>query len=731
MPSILDIKSQIDLIKQLSNIMTNDESFQLAKLCSKLLRENPEIARDAIIRVHDIWEMVPENTRTIWNDITESAGLYPYVNPKHLSTSALLRYEYHRSKFMPDVVLHEEQATISHELINKRSVVVGAPTSFGKSLLIEEIIASRIYNNIVIIQPTLALIDETRRKLTKYRDHYKIVLSTSQAPSASRSNIFLFTGERVVEYQNFPKIDFFIVDEFYKLSLDREDDRSVVLNQAFSKLLSLTSKFYMLGPMISSIPLKFRERFELTWIPTKFSTVAVNEYHINEMLKIKISKKNKNESLNALLSLVKGQTIIYCSSPQKATERALEYAFSLSTEPKESHLQDIRSWIKENINERWSLGFALSLGIAFHHGALPRHLGASIVEEFNKGSIKYLFCTSTLIEGVNTSAKNVILFDHTRGRNPIDFFDYRNIAGRSGRMREHFVGNVIKFEKEPEQMELNVDIPIFDQEYAPLEILISMGEDQIDENGRERIREFKKLPYDLQYLYKLNSGITVEAQESIIRKIQSNLTFYHSNISWSPVPKKFDDLSTIIELGWEFLRGPGDQTYIPNVGRLTARWLASFAFSYIKLKSINAVISQYSKDAFWIGKIPETQDRIDTISYTILHIARHWFDYKLPKWLTVISNIQEYVFKQNRLKPGNYLFLASELENSFIHPNFAALIEYDIPISAINKLTRSIDPKKTADENIKVISEIHDTDLRKLGLGEYELKKVGNLKRSV
>lgn len=730
MPTILDIKNKIDQIKQRSKNMTNDESFQLAILCSKLLRKDSEIAREAIIRVHDIWEKVPESTHTIWNDITESAGLYPYVNPKHLSTSALLRYEYHRSKYMPNVVLHEEQAIISHELINKRSVVVGAPTSFGKSLLIEEIIASRIYNNIVIIQPTLALIDETRRKLAKYRDHYKIVLSTSQTPS-TRSNIFLFTGERVVEYQNFPKIDFFIVDEFYKLSLDREDDRSVVLNQAFSKLLGFTSKFYMLGPMISSIPLKFRERFELTWIPTKFSTVAVNEYHINEMLKINITKKNKNESLNALLSHVKGQTIIYCSSPQKATERALEYAFSLSTEPKENHLQDIRTWIKENINERWSLGFALSMGIAFHHGALPRHLGASIVEEFNKGAINFLFCTSTLIEGVNTSAKNVILFDHTRGRNPIDFFDYRNIAGRSGRMKIHFVGNVIKFEKEPDQMELNVEIPIFDQEYAPLEILISMEEDQIDENGRERIREFKKLPEDLQHLYKLNSGITVEAQEKIISKIKSNLTFYHSNISWSPVPRKFDDLSTIIELGWEFLRGPGDQTYIPKLGRLSARWLASFAFSYINLKSLNAVISQYSQDKFWIGKIPETQERIDIVSYTVLHIARHWFDYKLPKWLTVISNIQEYVFQQNGLKPGNYLFLASELENSFVHPNFAALIEYDIPISAIKKLTKNIDPKKTADENIKVISGINDTDLRKLGLGEYELKKVGNLKRAV
>lgn len=43
-------------------------------------------------------------------------------------------------------------------------------------------------------------------------------------------------------------------------------------------------------------------------------------------------------------------------------------------------------------------------------------------------------------------------------------------------MRKHYIGNVIRFENQPEQMELFVDIPIFNQEQAPLEVLISMDE---------------------------------------------------------------------------------------------------------------------------------------------------------------------------------------------------------------------------------------------------------------
>ncbi|WP_416224429.1 hypothetical protein [Acinetobacter tandoii] len=74
--------------------------------------------------------------------------------------------------------------------------MVSAPTSFGKSLLIEEIIASNKFKNIVTIQPTLALLDETRQKLKKY-ENYKLIVKTSQNSSLEKGNIYLFTAERV------------------------------------------------------------------------------------------------------------------------------------------------------------------------------------------------------------------------------------------------------------------------------------------------------------------------------------------------------------------------------------------------------------------------------------------------------------------------------------------------------------------------------------------------------
>lgn len=711
-----------------------ENSFAISQLCSLLLRsrENEKYGREIVIRIQDAWKKIDKNTYPIWNDLTAAAGLYPYVDPKQLSQSSLLCYEYHKSPHLKDVYLHEEQQYLSLELQSKRSLVVSAPTSFGKSLLIEELVASRLYRQIVIIQPTLALIDETRKKLLKYKDNYKIIVSTGQEPSQEKGNIFLFTGERVVEYDIFPKIDFFVIDEFYKLSLDRDDDRAISLNQAFDKMLRFTNKFYLLGPMIKDIPENFKKKFELTWFPTEFATVAVDEEYFNIQGKPKEKKELKKQELFKFLSSTKEQTIIYCSAPNKATNLALEYMIYLKNKnisidiPLVERNKPISEWIKYNVNSNWSLINALGLGIGFHHGALPRHLGGSIVDSFNDGSIRWLFCTSTLIEGVNTSAKNVVLFDKDKGRKPIDFFDYKNIAGRSGRMKRHYIGNVISFEKQPEQMELFVDIPIFNQEHAPLEILISMDEKDIDEKAKPRLTDFNSLSKGIKEVIRSNSGISIEGQLDIIKKIESNLQYYNSQLNWTSVPKTFDNLSTAIELCWDTLRGAGDKTYIEGIGTLSARWLASFAFSYIKTRSINAVISQYVNDGFWSEKIPDKQKRIDTASYAILHISRHWFDYKLPKWLNVISNLQEYVFKKSNMKYGNYSFLASNLEHGFMHPNVAALTEYGIPISAIRKLIKYIDVYNSPENNIMILNKLTESQLLEIGLIKYEIHKLRN-----
>ena len=54
--------------------------------------------------------------------------------------------------------MHNYQKVLSDYFLSCNYVIAISPTSFCKSLFLEEIVASKKYNNILIIQPTLALL---------------------------------------------------------------------------------------------------------------------------------------------------------------------------------------------------------------------------------------------------------------------------------------------------------------------------------------------------------------------------------------------------------------------------------------------------------------------------------------------------------------------------------------------------------------------------------------------
>lgn len=113
------VQDAIIYITETKNI-DYEHSFSLSQLCSSLLRsrENNKYGRDIIIRILDAWKKVDKNTYSIWNDLTAAAGLYPYVDPKQLSQSSLLCYEYHKSPHLDNIYLHEEQQHLSLSLIH-------------------------------------------------------------------------------------------------------------------------------------------------------------------------------------------------------------------------------------------------------------------------------------------------------------------------------------------------------------------------------------------------------------------------------------------------------------------------------------------------------------------------------------------------------------------------------------------------------------------------------------
>ena len=432
-----------------------EKSFDYAQQCSSLLKSNEEDGRKLVINALNNWDKIEEQSKKVWADLIESSGFYPYLNngdgiSLH-NLPAEIRKGLHLSKNLDSKYFHDDQFELLNLLKSDKNVIVSAPTSFGKSLLFEEIIASNKYQNLIIIQPTLALLDETRKKLIKYKDNYKLIVRTSQEPSEDRGNVFLFTAERVNEYHLFPPIDFLVIDEFYKLSGNRDDERSSSLNNAFHYILKTFSpKFYLLGPNIDNISEGFSEAYNAIFFKSNYSLVDsrqidIYKNHEGEFGQRGKKAENKESVLfNLLIDLVDEQTIIYCSSPKRVrnlSKKFTNYLQSIQTE-ETKHEYPLSEWIEKYVNSEWSLLNNLKYDIGIHDGALQKHITTSIIDYFNNGKLKYLFCTSTIIEGVNTSAKNIIYFDSKKGPNDVDYFDYSNIKGRAGRMMVHFVGNI-------------------------------------------------------------------------------------------------------------------------------------------------------------------------------------------------------------------------------------------------------------------------------------------------
>jgi len=98
-------------------------------------------------------------------------------------------------------------------------------------------------------------------------------------------------------------------------------------------------------------------------------------------------------------------------------------------------------------------------GYLIHNGQIPIGTRLFQLDYFESSNLfNKMLCTSTLLEGVNTVAKNIIITKPSRmsdrDNNDKDFsaFDFFNLVGRTGRLNQHLIGTAyyIKAPSDPE-----------------------------------------------------------------------------------------------------------------------------------------------------------------------------------------------------------------------------------------------------------------------------------------
>lgn len=357
---------------------------------------------------------------------------------------------------------------------------ISAPTSAGKSFIVQAWIKERLAQDpktkIVYLAPTRALIEEVSAGLRTELDPSILIQTlpwSLKQESAPDSSVYVFTQERLhIHLTSNPDFvpDFVFVDEAQNIG---SSSRGILMSQVISECSSRNTA----AQVIFASPLSANPEILVQsaadggpgrHIVGESVTVSQNLIYVNQVPKkprqfdlrnryrgeeqhIGTIELNDVPSTRQRLPRIahalggEGGNLIYANGPADAEKYAREIYNLLGPEAEDgSHeLADLSEFIRETVHERYLLASYVLRGVAFHYGDIPLSLKLRIEDEFKKGNIKYLACTSTLLEGVNLPCRNIFIRAPKKGMaNDMSISDFWNLAGRAGRWGTEFEGNI-------------------------------------------------------------------------------------------------------------------------------------------------------------------------------------------------------------------------------------------------------------------------------------------------
>lgn len=354
------------------------------------------------------------------------------------------------SKLDREISLHPDQYHALKLLENNAGLILSAPTSFGKTYVVFEYIARVLPKTVFLVVPTLALIDEYKRRIIrKYRDtfgRYKVFTSVSNEIdySSYEYKMFIVTHDRVLEetsFETIDKIDLLVIDEVYKLDRRGTDDRKLILNFAYFYLVQKSEKHILLAPFISDVENKDQLEKHPVFYSSTFSPV------VNDVIEYPIYIDTPQERLKAANQILTSipnteRTLVYFANAADIPNFVKSYSnVNFDGTNMGAITKVFLSWMRDEIHPEWYVVKAMEKGFLVHCGDLQLGIRNMELDIFENDDEPYntVLCTSTLLEGINTSTENIIITKPARGygrnfSNDFEAFDFFNLVGRSGRL---------------------------------------------------------------------------------------------------------------------------------------------------------------------------------------------------------------------------------------------------------------------------------------------------------
>ncbi|MHC9419726.1 DEAD/DEAH box helicase [Sphingomonas citri] len=422
-----------------------------------------------------------------------------------------------------------------------------APTASGKTFLVLQWLLDQMRVGAaaiaVYLAPTRALVSEIETNLQALLGKDGPIEVSSlplrekfdEARSGGRRLILVFTQERLHLLANVLGVDFsvdlLIVDEAHKIG---DNQRGVILQEAIERATRANPEV----KIVFISPATQNPEELLSDAPDGIETVAVDSdtptVLQNVILAEQVARKPKLWSLTvrqqddllplgtlqlsstpqgvrkrlAFIAAAAGQrggTLVYVNGAGESEEVA-DLISQLLPAPDEidGELADLADLARKGVHPKFRLAPLVERGVAFHFGNMPSLIRLEIERLFRSGKIRFLVCTSTLIEGVNLSCRTIVLRGPRKGRDhPMEAPDFWNLAGRAGRWGDEFQGNIICINPDdttawPTGVPLRARYPIKRESDAVLELGEELGEylavrDAVDLSTLEAADKFEQV----------------------------------------------------------------------------------------------------------------------------------------------------------------------------------------------------------------------------------------------
>lgn len=646
--------------------MYNIEIFEECARINGLIENSKKAeARSSVINLLDRLQREQIEYTPLVNHLIREVGLYPYIDCNTALWEDQVVVEAFKANVGEEkpVTLHSAQSRVLKRLLAGDNIAVSAPTSFGKSFIIDAFIAIRKPENVVIIVPTIALADETRRRIEhKFSRYYKIITTTDA--TLAEANIFIFPQERSFAYiGKLKKIDMLIVDEFYKVSSMFDDERSSSLLSAIIELGKISRQKYYLAPNIHKIADNvFTQGMQFMRL-VDFKTVITKSAKIYERLKEGENRDEfKKHYLVDILHKTKSKTLVYAGSYGNINKVAEILANSL-TPKKTTLLEDFNDWLKINYGQDFSLCKLCERGVGVHNGKMHRSLSQLQIKLFEvDNGLDTVISTSSIIEGVNTQAEQVIVWSNKNGSNKFDYFTYRNIIGRAGRMFKYFIGKVYLLEEPPAQEDTTLKIEF------PEEVLDALDSEnpgvEINQEQNNKIKDYESYMTDALGIDNFNQIRKLSLYRScdprILRQLVEKLK---ANPNW---PNGYSALALANTYNW---REP-IMDVISLLGDNMARLIK---------------IAIWKMPDNWKRSIADIYSELSDVSYEDLFSAERYLSYNLCSTLSIINMLKKTL---NPESPDISGFIG-RAANAFLPKLVYQLEEYGLPRMISRKIQDS------------------------------------------